>query len=112
MRVGINGFGRIGRNLFRAALGDKRFQIAAINDITAPAMLAHLLKHDSVLGNLAASVTAESDAISVNGVRIPVGAQPDPAKIDWNAAGVELVAECSGRFSTRAGASLHLHDGV
>ena len=112
LRVGINGFGRIGRNLFRAAMGDKRFEIAAINDITAPAMLAHLLKHDSVLGNLAATVTAESDALTVNGTRIPVGAEPDPAKIRWSSGGVELVAECSGKFSNRAGASLHLRDGV
>lgn len=112
LRVGINGFGRIGRNFYRAAFGDKRFEIAAINDITAPAMLAHLLKHDSVLGSFGAQVTADVNAIVVNGARIPVSSQPDPARIDWVEAGVGLVAECSGKFSNREGASLHLRGGV
>ncbi|HEY7837028.1 MAG TPA: type I glyceraldehyde-3-phosphate dehydrogenase [Terriglobales bacterium] len=112
LKVGINGFGRIGRNFFRASIGDPRFEIVAINDITAPEMLAHLLKYDSVLGNLDKEVSASDDAIIVAGRRIPVTSQRDPEQIDWSAAGVDVVAECSGVFASHAGASKHLRGTV
>lgn len=112
LRVGINGFGRIGRNFFRAARGNPDFEIAAVNDITAPAMLAHLLKYDSVLGNLNAVVEAGEDWIRVDGRQVPVWSQPEPEKIDWSGAGVSVVAECSGRFSSAAGAAKHLRGSV
>jgi len=112
LRVGINGFGRIGRNIFRAALGNQHFEIAAVNDITAPATLAHLLKYDSILGNLGAQVEAGSDFIAVNGKKIPVWSQPEPEKLDWTSAGIGVVAECSGKFSTAAGAAKHLRGSV
>ncbi|MGH9476610.1 MAG: type I glyceraldehyde-3-phosphate dehydrogenase [Terriglobales bacterium] len=112
LRVGINGFGRIGRNFFRASLGRGEFEIVALNDITAPAMLAHLLHYDSILGNLHAEVTAGDNWIEVNGRRIPISAQPDPVQLDWSAHGVQVVAECSGRFSTAEGAAKHLRGSV
>ncbi len=112
LRVGINGFGRIGRNFFRAALDHPDFEIVAVNDITAPAMLAHLLQHDSILGKFAAQVEAEADAIRVNGRRVPVWSQPDPGKLDWSGVGAEVVAECSGKFSTAEGAAQHLRGTV
>src|SRR6185437_9616579 len=104
--------GRIGRNIFRAALGNQHFEIAAVNDITAPATLAHLLKYDSILGNLGAQVEAGSDFIAVNGKKIPVWSQPEPEKLDWTSAGIGVVAECSGKFSTAAGAAKHLRGSV
>lgn len=112
LKVGINGFGRIGRNFFRAAMGDERFEIVALNDITAPAMLAHLLKYDSILGNLSAKVEAADDAIIVNGRRIPVWSRKDPSQLDWSSLGVQVVAECSGQFANHAGASQHLRGSV
>jgi len=112
LRVGINGFGRIGRNFFRAALNHPDFEIVAVNDITAPEMLAHLLQHDSILGNFAAKVEAEAAGIRVNGRLVPVWSEPDPEKLDWNSAGVQVVAECSGKFSTAAGAAKHLRGSV
>ncbi|HXR98486.1 MAG TPA: type I glyceraldehyde-3-phosphate dehydrogenase [Terriglobales bacterium] len=112
LQVGINGFGRIGRNFFRASFDDPRFEIVALNDITAPAMLAHLLKHDSILGNLRAEVASGPDWISVNGRRIPVWCQRDPEQLDWTSAGVQLVAECSGVFASSAGASKHRRGSV
>ncbi|MGH9485921.1 MAG: glyceraldehyde 3-phosphate dehydrogenase NAD-binding domain-containing protein, partial [Terriglobales bacterium] len=104
LRVGINGFGRIGRNFFRAARGNPHFEIVALNDITAPAMLAHLLHYDSILGNLDARVEAGENWIAVDGRRIPITAEPDPGKLDWGAHQVGVVAECSGKFSTAEGA--------
>ncbi|MGH9393858.1 MAG: type I glyceraldehyde-3-phosphate dehydrogenase [Terriglobales bacterium] len=112
LRVGINGFGRIGRNIFRAALGNPRFEIVALNDITAPATLAHLLKYDSILGNLKSRVEAGQDWIRVDGRQIPVWAQAEPEKLDWSAVGVTVVAECSGKFSTAEGAAKHLRGSV
>ncbi len=83
IRVGINGFGRIGRNLFRAAMDDKGIDIVAVNDITDPKTLAHLLKYDSVLGNLQSSVKFGEDNINVDGKSIKVFKERDPSKIDW-----------------------------
>ena len=83
IKVGINGFGRIGRNLYRASMGDKDIDIVAVNDITDPETLAHLLKYDSVLGNLKSDVSRAEDSIKVDGKTIKVFKERDPAKIDW-----------------------------
>ncbi|MGH9465917.1 MAG: type I glyceraldehyde-3-phosphate dehydrogenase [Terriglobales bacterium] len=112
LRIGINGFGRIGRNFFRAALAATDFEIVALNDITAPAMLAHLLRYDSILGRLDARVESGDGWIAVNGRRIPISAEPEPSRLDWSAHDVAVVAECSGRFSTGEGAAQHLRGSV
>lgn len=91
VKVGINGFGRIGRNVLRAALGNPNIQIAAINDLTDSATLAHLLKYDSLLGTLPVTVDAADDALVVDGQRIAVFSERDPAAIPWRDAGIEVV---------------------
>jgi glyceraldehyde 3-phosphate dehydrogenase len=96
IKVGINGFGRIGRNLYRTAIGDKDIDIVAVNDITDPPTLAHLLKYDSVLGNLKSDVRAVEDGIVVDGKKIKVFKEKDPAKIDWPSLGIEVVVESTG----------------
>src|SRR4030081_3566541 len=93
VRVGINGFGRIGRNIMRAALGDKNIDFVAVNDLTNAATLAHLLKYDSVLGNLHARIEAKSDTISVDGDEFKVMSMRDPAQLPWKALGVDVVFE-------------------
>lgn len=110
VRVGINGFGRIGRNLLRAAWNDPRIEFTAINDITDARTLAHLLKHDSVLGNLRGEVQAGDDWIGIDGRRVQVSAQRDPSQIDWR--GARMVAECSGQFTKAAAAGQHLRGEV
>ena len=112
LKVGINGFGRIGRNFFRASLNEPSFEIVAVNDITPPAMLAYLLKYDSILGNLKEEVVAGEDFISVGGRKLPVTAQRDPEQIDWSAVGADVVVESSGVFASAAGASKHLRGTV
>jgi glyceraldehyde 3-phosphate dehydrogenase len=112
IKVGINGFGRIGRNLFRAAAGDKAIDIVAVNDITDPKTLAHLLKYDSVLGNLKANVGAGADAVTVDGKSIRVFKEKDPAKIDWPSLGVDLVVESTGHFTNAEDAKKHLRGSV
>ncbi len=112
VRVGINGFGRIGRNVFRAALAEPGIEIVAVNDITDPKTLAHLLKYDSVLGNLTAAVSAAEDSITVDGRKIRVFAQRDPAALDWPSLGVELVIESTGLFTKAENARKHLRGGV
>ena len=107
-KVGINGFGRIGRNVLRAALNRPGIDIVATNDLTDTKTLAHLLKYDSILGPLDAEVKAESDAISVNGKRIRVFAIKDPAEIDWSSLGVQVVVESTGKFTDAEGAKKHL----
>src|SRR4051812_23347979 len=96
IKVGINGFGRIGRNIFRATMGDKDIEIVAVNDITDPKTLAYLLKHDSVLGNLKADVSASDDGIKVDGKSIRVFKEKDPAKIDWPSVNADVVVESTG----------------
>ena len=91
IKVGINGFGRIGRNLYRTAIGDKDLEFVAVNDVTDPNTLAHLLKYDSVLGNLKFNVKPAEDSISVDGHSIKVFKERDPGKIDWPSCGVYLV---------------------
>ncbi len=112
LRVGINGFGRIGRNFFRAALGDESLEFAAVNDITDAATLAHLLKYDSVHGPLKAGVRAEKDLIAVDGKKVKVLAVSNPRELPWKQLGVEIVVESTGRFTDRAGASGHLEAGA
>jgi glyceraldehyde 3-phosphate dehydrogenase len=101
VKVGINGFGRIGRNVFRTALGNPDIEFVAVNDLTTPATLAHLLKYDSILGNLKNEISVEGDSIVVDGKKIKVFAERDPAKLDWASVGAEIVVESTG-FSTDA----------
>jgi glyceraldehyde 3-phosphate dehydrogenase len=108
VKVGINGFGRIGRNVFRAALGNPDIDFVAVNDLTSPAILAHLLKYDSILGNISNEVVAGEDFISVDGKEIKVYAERDPAKLDWAKEGAEIVVESTGHFTDATKAKAHL----
>jgi glyceraldehyde 3-phosphate dehydrogenase len=110
-RVGINGFGRIGRLVFRAARGQD-LEIVGINDLTDAKTLAHLLKYDSIHGRYPGEVTAAENAIVVDGVKIPVSAERDPAKLPWGKLGAKLVIESTGIFTDRAGAGKHLEAGA
>jgi len=112
IRVGINGFGRIGRNIYRAALGDKDIDIVAVNDITDPKTLAHLLKYDSVLGNLKHSVTHAEDSIKIDSKAVRVFKEKDPAKIDWPSLDVDLVVESTGLFTNAEDAKKHMRGNV
>ena len=98
IKVGINGFGRIGRNVLRASLGDSEIDFVAVNDITDTHTLAHLLKYDSVLGNLDEEIKATENGISVGGDEFRVFAEKDPAQIPWESVGAEIVIESTGRF--------------
>ncbi|HUA93191.1 MAG TPA: type I glyceraldehyde-3-phosphate dehydrogenase [Terracidiphilus sp.] len=108
VKVGINGFGRIGRNVLRAALGNKEIDFVAVNDLTSPATLAHLLKYDSILGNLKHEITAGDDFISIDGKKIKVYAERDPAKLPWADNGAEIVIESTGHFTDATKAKAHL----
>ncbi len=108
VKVGINGFGRIGRNVFRAALGNPNIEFVAVNDLTSPATLAHLLKYDSILGNLSHEIVAGEDFISVDGKKIKVYAERDPAKLDWASVGAQIVVESTGHFTDATKAKAHL----
>ena len=99
VKVGINGFGRIGRNVFRAAMGNKDIDFVAVNDLTSPATLAHLLKYDSILGNLPNEISSTEDSIVVDGKKIRVFAEKDPAKLPWADFGAQIVIESTGRFT-------------
>src|SRR5436190_12602619 len=112
VKVGIKGFGRIGRNIMRAAMKHKDIDFVAINDLTNAATLAHLLKYDSVIGNLDADVKATTDGISVNGDSFKVFAEKDPALLPWTDLGVDVVFESTGIFTTRDGAAKHLTAGA
>src|SRR2546430_16708137 len=112
VRVGINGFGRIGRNIMRAALGDTNIDFVAVNDLTNAATLAHLLKYDSVLGNLHAKVDAKSDTISVDGDEFKVLSMRDPAELPWKDLGVDIVFESTGLFTNRDAAAKHVTAGA
>ncbi|MBG99964.1 MAG: type I glyceraldehyde-3-phosphate dehydrogenase [Solibacterales bacterium] len=112
VKVGINGFGRIGRNVFRASMKNTAVEIVGINDITDTKTLAHLLKHDSVLGNLSVDVKAEKDALSVAGNDLKVFAERDPAQIPWGSVGTQIVVESTGLFTKSDDASKHLRDSV
>jgi glyceraldehyde 3-phosphate dehydrogenase len=112
LRVGINGFGRIGRNIMRAALGKGTMDFVAVNDITDAKTLAHLLKYDSVLGNLDAQIEARGDAIAVNGDEFKVLSVKDPAQLPWKDLGVDIVFESTGKFTKRDDAAKHLAAGA
>jgi glyceraldehyde 3-phosphate dehydrogenase len=112
VKVGINGFGRIGRNIMRAALGDKNIDFVAVNDLTSAQTLAHLLKYDSVLGNLHSHVEAKSDSIAVDGDEFKVLSMRDPAQLPWKDLGVDVVFESTGLFTKREDAAKHLAAGA
>ena len=108
VKVGINGFGRIGRNVFRSAIGNPDIEFVAVNDLTTPATLAHLLKYDSILGNLKNEITHGADFIAVDGKQIKVFAERDPAKLDWASVGAQIVVESTGFFTDAEKAKSHL----
>jgi glyceraldehyde 3-phosphate dehydrogenase len=112
IKVGINGFGRIGRNIMRAAMGDANFDFVAVNDLTNAATLAHLLKYDSILGNLNADISAAGDRIKVNKDEFQVLSVKDPAQLPWKDLGVDVVFESTGLFTNRDDAAKHLAAGA
>lgn len=112
VKVGINGFGRIGREVYRASFNNPEIEIVAINDLGDVAALAHLLKYDSVHGTFAEDVSVEGDCIIAGGKKIKVFAQPDPAKIPWAEAGAEIVVESTGRFTDANAAKAHMQGGA
>ena len=112
VKVGINGFGRIGRNIMRAALGNKDIDFVAVNDLTNAATLAHLLKYDSVLGNLKAKVEVQGDGIAIDGDHFKVLSFRDPAQLPWKDLGVDIVLESTGLFTDREPAAKHITAGA
>jgi glyceraldehyde 3-phosphate dehydrogenase len=112
VKVGINGFGRIGRNILRTALADKNLDFVAVNDLTDPKTLAHLLKYDSILGNLPNKITAGADSISVDGKVIKVFKEKDPAALPWDSVGAQVVIESTGKFTDANEAKKHLRGSV
>src|SRR5579871_4815644 len=112
VKVGINGFGRIGRNLVRAALDRTDMEFVAANDLTDTKTLAHLLKYDSILGPLHEDVAVDADSITVAGKKIKIFAIKDPAEIDWSSLGAEIVIESTGKFTDATQASKHLKGSV
>ena len=114
VKVGINGFGRIGRNVLRAAISNPKSNIdfVAVNDLTSPATLAHLLKYDSILGNLPNEISAGDDFITVDGKKIKVYAEKDPAKLPWAEVGAQVVIESTGHFTDATKAKAHLGETV
>src|SRR3974377_1981884 len=112
VKVGINGFGRIGRNVVRAGLHRDDVEFVAVNDITDTKTLAHLLKYDSVLGPLPESITSDADSITVGGKKIKVFATKDPAQLDWSSLGAQIVIESTGKFTDAKEACKHLRGTV
>ncbi len=112
VRVGINGFGRIGRNVYRACLDEAGLEFVAVNDITDAATLAHLLKYDSVHGRLKAEVKHDKGSLTVNGKQVKVLAERDPGALPWKSLGVDVVLECSGHFTSKDKAAKHLEAGA
>ncbi len=112
VKVGINGFGRIGRNVLRTALADKNIDFVAVNDLTDPKTLAHLLKYDSILGNLPNKITAGPDSISVDGKVIKVFKEKDPSALPWESVGAQIVIESTGKFTDANEAKKHLRGSV
>ena len=112
IKVGINGFGRIGRNIVRTALKHPEIEFVAVNDLTDAKTLAHLLKYDSVLGNLKETITAGGDCINIGVKRLRVFAEKDPAKLDWESVGAQVVVESTGRFTDAENAAKHLRGTV
>jgi glyceraldehyde 3-phosphate dehydrogenase len=112
IKVGINGFGRIGRNILRTAIDDPNMEFVAVNDLTSPATLAHLLKYDSILGNLKHDIEAGGDCIRVNGRSIRVFSEKDPAALNWESVGAQVVVESTGKFTEAEKAKAHLRGTV
>src|SRR5688572_29148012 len=112
IKVGINGFGRIGRNIMRAAMGDDEIDFVAVNDLTNADTLAHLLKYDSILGNLKAEISAKGDRISVGKDEFQVLSMKDPAQLPWKSLGVDVVFESTGLFTNRDDAAKHIAAGA
>src|SRR3979490_5020 len=112
VKVAINGFGRIGRNVYRAARGRRDLEIVAVNDITDTKTLAHLLKYDSILGNFEGDVAADGDHLTVDGSRVKVFAERDPGNLPWGDLGVDIVIESTGLFTDAAKARAHLDAGA
>src|SRR5690349_20827679 len=112
VKVGINGFGRIGRNVVRAGLHNPEIEFVAVNDLTDTATLAHLFKYDSVLGQLHEDIKADGDSITVNGKKIKVFAQKDPGALDWNSVGAQIVIESTGHFTDAKEACKHIRGSV
>lgn len=112
IKVGINGFGRIGRNILRTAIDDPNFEFVAVNDLTSPTTLAHLLKYDSILGNLKHDIQAGGDCIRVNGKSIRVFSEKDPAALNWESVGAQVVVESTGKFTEAEKAKAHLRGTV
>jgi glyceraldehyde 3-phosphate dehydrogenase len=112
VKVGINGFGRIGRNVLRASLNDPNIEFVAVNDLTDPKTLAHLLKYDSILGNLRNQISSGADSITVDNRTIKVFAEKDPAKLPWESVGAQIVLESTGRFTDAVDAKKHMRGTV
>lgn len=112
IKVGINGFGRIGRNVLRASLNDPNIEFVAVNDLTSPKTLAHLLKYDSILGNLRHNISAGADSISIDQKQLKVFAEKDPAKLPWESVGAQVVIESTGRFTDANDAKKHMRGPV
>ena len=112
IKIGINGFGRIGRNVLRTAIDDPNFDFVAVNDLTSPATLAHLLKYDSILGNLKQDIKAAGDSITINGKPVKVFSEKDPAAIKWESVGAQIVIESTGKFTDAEQAKKHLRGPV
>src|SRR5579864_6009728 len=112
IKVGINGFGRIGRNVLRASLSDPNIEFVAVNDLTDPKTLAHLLKYDSILGNLPNKISAGADSITVDNKTFKVFAEKDPAKLPWESVGAQVVVESTGRFTDAQDAKKHMRGSV
>ena len=112
IKVGINGFGRIGRNVLRTAIDDRNIEFVAVNDLTSPATLAHLLKYDSILGNLKHDIKSTADSIGIDGRSIRVFSEKDPAAINWESVGAQVVIESTGRFTDADQARKHLRGPV
>ena len=112
IQVGINGFGRIGRNLLRAAINDKNIQIVAVNDLTDPKTLSHLLRYDSIHGRFDGTVESDEDSIIVNGQKIKVLSTRNPADLPWGDLGVEIAVESTGIFTKREDAGKHIEAGA
>ena len=112
IKVGINGFGRIGRNVFRASLNDPNIEVVAVNDLTNPKTLAHLLKYDSILGNLRNEISAGADSITVDNKTFKVFAERDPGKLPWDSVGAQVVLESTGHFTDANDAKKHVRGPV
>ena len=111
VKVGINGFGRIGRNIMRAAMGNRDIDFVAVNDLTNAATLAHLLKYDSILGNFDGAVAADGDHLTVDGARVKVFAERDPGNLPWKDLGIDIVIESTGLFTDATKAKVHIDKG-